>query len=179
MINNLRRQQKCEDLGLNLAALLCYLRLHGVQNTPRTINGSYLMDFDALLNFNLLSNEQATLERMILSFLRVLKTFKGRFQNLHRFLTATLGMEDTPMLHHCDGFSDRYWHCIIEFRQGHDDVIEKTKLKALMKFLMELDLAGTGTGDTGTGDDDDRLAVSLAGETEKLGIYCSSSSCLT
>jgi hypothetical protein len=166
IINNLRRPQTCEDLGLNLAALLCYRRLLGGQGTPRTTNGSYLMDFDALLNFNPLYNEQATLEQMILSFLRILKTFKGRFQNLHQFLAATLGMEDTPVLHHCDGFSDRYWALRIEFGPGHDGVIERTKLQALMKFIMELNLA-----ETGTDDDDDWLAVPLVGETEKLGIY--------
>ncbi len=166
MINNLRKPQTCEDLGLNLAALLCYRRLHGVQDTPRTTNGSYLMDFDALLNFNLLYNEHAVLEQMMLSFLRILKTLKGQFHNLHRFLAATLGVEDTAMLHHCDGFSDQYWHRRIKFGQGHNGVIDKTKLQALMKFLMELNLA-----DTGTDDDDDWLTVSLVGKTEELVIY--------
>ncbi|PMD55331.1 uncharacterized protein K444DRAFT_667156 [Hyaloscypha bicolor E] len=164
MINNLQGPQTCEDLGLNLAALLCYRRLRGVQDTPRTTNGSYLLDFDALLNFKPLYNEQATLEQMMLSFLRVLKTFKGRFQDLHRFLTATLGMEDTPVLHPLDGYSDQYFNRRIEYRPGHDGAFEKAKLQALMKFI---DLNPV---ETGTDDDNDWDTVSLVGKTEKLGI---------
>jgi hypothetical protein len=164
MINNLQGPQTCEDLGLNLAALLCYRRLRGVQDTPRTTNGSYLLDFDALLNFKPLYNEQATLEQMMLSFLRVLKTFKGRFQDLHRFLTATLGMEDTPVLHPLDGYSDQYFNRRIEYRPGHDGAFEKAKLQALMKFI---DLNPV---ETGTDDDNDWETVSLVGKTEKLGI---------
>lgn len=129
---------------MNLAALLCYRRLHGVQDTPRTRNGSYLLDSDALLNSKPLNNEQATLE-----------------QNLYRFLAATLVKEDMPILHHLIGFSDQYLARRIECQPGYKDALEKEKLQALVKPIKDLDEA-----ETGTDDDDDWVMV--LGETEKL-----------
>ena len=143
-ISDLQDPQTCEQLVLILAALLCYQRLLDTsQGTTGTTNGSYLADFNALLQCKPLNNEQATLEQMILSALRVLKTFKDQSQKLRQFLAAVLSIP-TPLLHHCDGLSDQYLARRFECRLGHDGAVEKIKLQALMECIIEL---GLQTGD--------------------------------
>lgn len=125
MIRGVQNSQTCEQLGLALAALLCYRRLlpHTARDATRTINASYLADFDALLHCKSLNNERVTLEQMLLSVLRVLKTYKDDFRRLQQFLATVLDV-DTPVLHQCDGFSDRYWARRFECSLNHEDAIE-------------------------------------------------------
>jgi hypothetical protein len=129
MLHDLQNSQPGEQLGLTLAALLCYRRLLPTsQGTTKLNYGSYLTDFFALLHCDSPNNEQAMLERMILSFLRVLETFKDEFQYLRQFLATILDM-DTP-LHHCDAFLDQYWAHRIKPRQAYGlDHIAARKMK--------------------------------------------------
>jgi hypothetical protein len=95
---------------LTLAALLCYKRLlpHRPTDSTRSIRGSYLADFDALIKGELLKNERAVFERMLFSLLRVLATFIDGFQNIRELLARVL-QTPPPILHCFDGFSDGYW----------------------------------------------------------------------
>jgi hypothetical protein len=98
-----------EQLALTLAALIYHKRLlpYCLTDSTQSIRGSYLSNFDALIKGERLPNEQAVLERMLLSLLRVLETSIDGFQNICKLLATVL---KTLILipHRFDGFSDKY-----------------------------------------------------------------------
>jgi hypothetical protein len=100
-----------EQLALTLAALLCYKRLlpYTPNDTAQSIKGSYLADFDALMNGEPLSNVQVVFERMALSFLRVLDTAIEDYQDICQLLVTALDAVKPILLESFEGFSDQYW----------------------------------------------------------------------
>src|SRR5271156_282139 len=81
LTRDIQDPQTTEQLALTLAAFLCYKRLlpYTPDDTTQSIKGSYLADFNALMNGEPLSNERAVFERMVFSLLRVLDTFADTF----------------------------------------------------------------------------------------------------
>jgi hypothetical protein len=80
-------------------------------HTTEPIYGSYLSDFDALINSKPLDNTRIVLERMILSVFRALESdmSKNNFQNLRQFLATALDTSiATLILHPFDALSDWY-----------------------------------------------------------------------
>jgi len=142
MISDVRNPQTVEQLGLTLVAILCYHRLLPFTSTECTqpVNGSYLGDFDALLNGKPTRNERAVSERMVFSLLRVLDTdtLRGQGQEIRQFITTILD-QNTPVLDLFDGFSDKY----IVYRasgQTHEDAFKMAGLPSLMGTMTTTDV---------------------------------------
>lgn len=117
LIEDLWLQQTPEEFALTLAALLCRERLlpYTVDDTAQPIGGSYLVDFDAILNGQDISNRRTVFEQVILLFVRVLYTF-GDCQDMLLLLAGALDKEPS-LLEPLDGVSDQY--CARKVR-GHD-----------------------------------------------------------
>ncbi|KAG9228936.1 hypothetical protein BJ875DRAFT_500347 [Amylocarpus encephaloides] len=72
LIKDIQDSQSKEQLALTLGASLCYQRLlYLIPNAKQPIKGSYHADFEAILNFEYLSNAQTVFEHMVLSVLRI------------------------------------------------------------------------------------------------------------
>ena len=129
-----------EQLALILAALLCHKRLlpYCLTDGTQSIRGSYLSDFDALIQGKFLSNERAVFERMLFSLLRTLETFTDGFQDICELL-ATVLKTPTPMLHRFDGFSDEYWAYRMS-RLTHEEAFRKTNIQDIMDYIVTLDV---------------------------------------
>jgi hypothetical protein len=140
LIKGVQDSQEIEQLALTLAALLCRKRLlrYSSNDTTQPIKGSYLADFDALVNSRPLRNERSVFERMLLSFLRVLGTLKGDYQDVCQFLATVLDT-DTPILDAFDGFSDQYWVRRMRDKLAHEDAFEMTGCQYLMETSVGLD----------------------------------------
>lgn len=126
LMRDIQNSQTKEQLALNLAALLCHKRLlpQGPNDTVQPTNGSYLADFDAVMNGEPLSNERVVFERMLFSFLRVLDTFIEDCQDIRQFLATVLDTAP-PLLEPFDGFSDQYLvRRIGKRRLSHKDAFE-------------------------------------------------------
>jgi hypothetical protein len=139
ILRDVQDSQKTEQLGLTLAGLLGYQRLlpFTPNDTTRPIKGSYLADFDAVVNGDHLSNQRTVFERMAFSFLRVLDTFKDDHHNIRRFLATVLDT-NTPVLDSFDGFSDQYWVRRMENGLAHKDAFEMTGLQYLIEEIVGL-----------------------------------------
>ncbi len=110
-------QQTPEEFALTPATLLCRERLlpYTLDDTAQPIGGSYLADFDAILNGQDVSNRRTVFEQMILSLLRVLYTLNTNEETV-RLLAEVLDKE-ASLLGPLDGVSDQY--CARKVR-GHD-----------------------------------------------------------
>jgi len=108
LIEDLWLQQTPEEFSLTLAALLCRERLlpYAPDNTTQPIGGSYLADFDDILNGLVVSNRRTVFEQMILSLLRVLGTLEDS-QDRILFLAEVLD-KGPSLLTPLDGVSDQY-----------------------------------------------------------------------
>jgi hypothetical protein len=105
-------------------------------HTTEPIYGSYLSDFDALINGKPLDNTRIVLERMMLSVLRALESdmSKDNFQNLRQFLATALDTSiATPILHPFDALSDRYWVQRIWPGLNHEDAF-----RVIGRHVMEM-----------------------------------------
>jgi hypothetical protein len=132
-----------EQLALIIAALLCYKRLlpYTPNDTAQSIKGSYLADFDALMNGEPLSNVRVVFERMALSFLRVLDTFIEDYQDICQLLATALDTVKPTLLESPDGFSDQYW---VRRKEKLD---HKDALGCLMETTVWLDTDEEDTND--------------------------------
>ena len=108
LIEDLWLQQTPEEFALTLAALLCRERLLPctVDDTAEPIGGSYLVDFDAILNGQDISNRRTIFERMILSLVRVLCTL-NKSEETVQLLVEVLDKE-ASLLESLDGTTDQY-----------------------------------------------------------------------
>lgn len=125
ILRDVQDSQTTAQLGLILAGLLGYQRLlpFTPNDTTRPIKGSYLADFDAIVNGDPLSNQRTVFERMAFSFLRVLDTFKDDHHNTRRLLVIVLDT-NTPLLDSLDGISDQYWIRRMKDGLTHEDAFE-------------------------------------------------------
>ena len=106
LIENLSLHQTIEDFALSLAALLCRERLLPYnKNDERMFEASFLVEFDAIMNDQNISNRRTVFEQMIMSLMRVLKT-KGRV-DMYQFLEEILEKEPF-LLQSLDDVADQY-----------------------------------------------------------------------
>ncbi len=75
---------------------------------------------------------------MLFSLLRVLKTFTDGFQDICELLGTVLKIP-TPMLHHSDGFSDKYWVHRMS-RLIHEKAFGKTNIHYIIDHIITLDV---------------------------------------
>jgi hypothetical protein len=107
IIKDIQGPQPKEQLILNLAALLCYQRLFSpTPDTNQPIKGSYLGDFDAILNREHLSNARTVSEYMILLVLRAFYTVKDN-EKMRTFLASVIDTQ-FPVLEPFHEYSDQY-----------------------------------------------------------------------
>ncbi|KAL8788260.1 MAG: hypothetical protein Q9213_001780 [Squamulea squamosa] len=128
-----RRMMPPEGFALILAALLCRERLlpYTADDTTQPTGGSYLADFDAILNDQPISNRRAVFERMIFSLLRVLYNLNPS-EDIIRLLEEVLN-EQAPPLELLDGVTDQY--CAGKIRgRDHDRAFEEAR-EGLLKCV--------------------------------------------
>ncbi|KAG9229879.1 hypothetical protein BJ875DRAFT_521732 [Amylocarpus encephaloides] len=127
LVEEMQDPQPTERLAFMLAALLCFQRLlpESSHDPTQPTQGGYLANFDDLARGEPLGNERMVLEHMMVSFLRVLDTFRGNHQETYQFL-VTVFDPDTLLLAP-DRFSDQYWMCRIKDRLAHADALETLK----------------------------------------------------
>lgn len=108
LIEALWLQQTSEEFALTLAALLCRERLlpYGADDAAQPVGGSYLADFDAILNRRDISNRRTVFEQIISSLLRVLYTLNNSEETV-RLLVEVLDKE-VSLLEPLDGVADQY-----------------------------------------------------------------------
>ena len=148
MIKDVQKAQTNEQLGLTLVALLRYRRIPTLMHTAKPINGSYLLDFDALINGKPLDNTQATLECMIISVFRVLKSYKFNFRNFRRFLATAVDTNiATPILHPFHAFLDEYWARRIRLQWTHGGAFRAMGLQHVMEMTAGLRVSEEGNGE--------------------------------
>lgn len=126
LIEDLWLQQTPEEYALTLAALLCRERLlpYTVDDTAQPIGGSYLADFDALLNGQDISNRRRVFEQMILSLVRVLYTLENS-EEIVQLLADVLDKE-ASLLESLDGMADQY--CARKLHgQDHNRAFEEAR----------------------------------------------------
>ncbi len=126
LIETLWLEQTPEAFALTLAALLCRERLlpYTVDDTVQPIGGSYLADFDAILNSQDINNRRAIFEQMALSLLRVLCTLNTSEETV-RLLAEVLDKE-ASLLEPLDGIADQY--CTRKFhRHNHNKAFEEAR----------------------------------------------------
>lgn len=113
--------QSVEQLALVMSAMLGYSRLvpDHFDHLDCSFNESYLADLDAHLGGHTLGNRGTVTEHMVFAMIRVLSTFKGKYEDLVAFLVAVLDREP-PILHPFAGLSDQYLMWRIG-RCGHDN----------------------------------------------------------
>jgi len=132
-----------EDLALSLAALLCRERLlpYNKADTAHPIWGSYLADFDAILNGQALSNRRTVFEQTVSSLLRVLNTLEDGSENIIQLLDAVLDKE-ASVLGPLDGCSDQYWAKRIQDRLNHSRAFDEARdeLLKLVEAMLKKDM---------------------------------------
>jgi hypothetical protein len=172
MIKDVQKAQTNEQLGLTLAALLCHRRiLPTLIHTTKPINGSYLLDFDALINGKPLDNTQATLECMIVSVFRVFESykFKGSFRNFHRFLATAVDTNiATPLLHPFDAFLDEYWARRIRLQSTHRGAFRAMRLQHVMEMTAGLSVCRADEEAIVGNGEEEWVMVPLADSMRKL-----------
>ena len=126
LIEDLWLEQTPEAFALTLSALLCRERLlpYTEDDTVQPIGGSYLADFDGILNGQDISNRGAVFEQMILSLLRVLRTLDTSKETA-RLLTEVLDKE-ASLLESLDGIADQYCARKVD-RHNHNKAFEEAK----------------------------------------------------
>ena len=114
LIKDLSLQQTTEDFALALAALLCRERLLRCNRTDnkRINEAGFLMDFDAIMDGQDISNRWTVFEQMTMSLMRVLSASQGS-ENIFQFLAEVLDKE-APLLKSLDGVADQY--CVRKVR---------------------------------------------------------------
>ena len=145
LIEDVRLEQSSEEFALTLAALLCRERLlpYTMDDTAEPIGGSYLTDFDTIVNGQDISNRRTVFEEMILSLVRVLYTLNTN-EEAARFLTEVLG-KDASLLKLLDGVADQY--CVRKLcRHEHNSAIEEVR-HGLLECVQAM-LKGDGNADT-------------------------------
>ncbi len=132
-----------EGLALSLAALLCRERLlpYNKADTAHPIRGSYLADFDAILNGQALSNRRTVFEQTVSSLLRVLNTLEDGSENIIQLLDAVLDKE-ASVLGPLDGCSDQYWAKRIQDRLNHSRAFDEARdeLLKLVEAMLKKDM---------------------------------------
>ena len=133
LIEDLWLEQIPEAFTLTLGALLCRERLlpYIVDDTVQPIGGSYLADFDVILNGQDISKRRAVFEQMTLSLLRVLCTLNTSEETV-RFLTEVLDKE-VSLLEPLDGIADQYCARKVD-RHNHNKAFEEAR-EGLLKCV--------------------------------------------
>ncbi len=133
LIEGLWLEQTPEAFALTLAALLCRERLlpYTVDDTVQPIGGSYLADFDAILNGQDISNRRTVFEQMTLSLLRVLYTLNTSEETI-RLLAEVLDKE-ASLLEPLDGIADQYCARKVH-RHNHNKAFEEAR-EGLLKCV--------------------------------------------
>ncbi len=133
LIEDLWLEQTPEAFALTLAALLCRERLlpYTVDDTVQPIWGSYLADFDAILNGQDISNRRAVFEQMTLSLLRVLCTLNTSEETV-RLLAEVLDKE-ASLQEPLDGIADQYCARKVD-RHNHNKAFEEAR-EGLLKCV--------------------------------------------
>ena len=130
LIEDLWRQQTPDQYGLTLLALLCRERLlpYSTDETAQSIGGSYLADFDAILNGQDIKNKRKVFEQMILSLWRVLYTLNTSKETV-QLLTEVLDIE-VSLLEPQDGTADQY--CVGKVHgHNHNRAFEEARERLL------------------------------------------------
>ena len=109
LIEDFWLEQTSEAYALTLAALLCRERLfsYTLNDTAQSIRGSYLTDFDTILNDEDIKNRRTIFEQMILSLLRVLYTLHISEETV-RLLAEVLD-KDISLLKPLNSIADQYY----------------------------------------------------------------------
>lgn len=138
-------QQTPEEFALSLSALLCRERLlpYTMGYTTLPIRGSYLADFDDILNGYDLRNRRTVFEQIVMSLMRVLSTFNVSDETA-RFLAAVLDKE-VPLLEPLDGVADQY--CANKV-YGHNHNAAFEGATEGLKKCVEAMLSGDGNADS-------------------------------
>jgi len=123
LIDDIQHLKSPEQLVLTLGALLCYYRLLDPKaDANQPIHGSYQADFDAILNFEGLGNEQTVFERMVLSVLRIFWTVTDS-EKMGQFLTTMLNIRP-PAWDPSNSISDHYWTQRVKNRVDHRNALK-------------------------------------------------------
>jgi len=133
LIENLWLQQTPKEFALILAALLCRERPlpYTKNDTAQPVWGSYVVDFDAILNGEDIKDRRMVFEQMILSLLRVLYTLNTSEETVR--LLAEILDKDASILEPLDGFADQY--CARKLQgQDHNRAFEDAR-KGLLKSV--------------------------------------------
>lgn len=133
LIKALWLSQTPEEFALTLAALLCRERLlpYTVDDTTQPIGGSYLVDLDAILNSQDISNRRTVFEQMILSLLRVLYTLETSEETVK--LLAEILDKEASLLEPLDGVADQY--CVKKIHgYNHNKAFEEAR-EGLLKCV--------------------------------------------
>ncbi len=133
LIEALWLSQTPEEFALTLAALLCRERLlpYTVDDTTQPIGGSYLVDLDAILNGQDISNRRTVFEQMILSLLRVLYTLETSEETVK--LLAEILDKEASLLEPLDGVADQY--CVKKIHgYNHNKAFEEAR-EGLLKCV--------------------------------------------
>ncbi|KAL9627598.1 MAG: hypothetical protein Q9164_007558, partial [Protoblastenia rupestris] len=136
LIEDLWLQQTPEQFGLTLIALLCRERILicNTDEVAQPIGGSYLADFDAILNRQDIKNRRTVFEQMIFSLWRVLYTLNTSEETV-QLLEEVLDM-GAPLLEPLAGIVDQY--CVRKIHgHNHNRAFEEAR-EGLLKCMEEM-----------------------------------------
>jgi len=102
-----------------------------MNDIAQLVGGSYLADFDAILNGQDISNRRMVFEQMILSLLRVLYTLNTSEETV-RLLLEVLDKE-ASLLESLDGIADQYCARKV-YRHNHNKAFEEAR-EGLLKCV--------------------------------------------
>ena len=142
LVRDVQDSQSVEQLALNMAALMIYLRIRPdpLDGTEGPITGSYLLDLDALFRVDSLANSGRAAEQMVFALVRVLRC-RDQYEQLAVFLETVLNRE-SPLLHFLDGLADQYMRRRILCRShktAFDTVMEEVSHLNVPRFSRDTD----------------------------------------
>ncbi|KAH8194311.1 hypothetical protein TruAng_011519 [Truncatella angustata] len=127
-IGGCQNKEAFGQMCLRILALLSFQKMLScrIHTTSEPTHSSYLYDFCKLLDSETLNNTQTVMERMALSLKRRMdKENSEGIRDLFRAVT------EVP-LHICDGQSDEYWTCRLEWESNHLDALHATMASVQM-----------------------------------------------
>ncbi|KAH6658633.1 hypothetical protein BKA67DRAFT_674717 [Truncatella angustata] len=127
-IGGCQNKEAFGQMCLRILALLSFQKMLScrIHTTSEPTHSSYLYDFCKLLDGETLNNTQTVMERMALSLKRRMdKENSDGIRDLFRAVT------EVP-LHICDGQSDEYWTCRLEWESYHQDALHATMASVQM-----------------------------------------------
>ena len=133
LIKDLWLEQTPEAFALTLGVMLCRERLllYTEDDTVQPVGGSYLADFNSILNGQDISNKRAVFEQITLSLLRVLCTLNIS-EETARLLAEVLDKE-VSLLESLDGIADQYCARKVD-RHNHNKAFEGAR-EGLLKCV--------------------------------------------